>query len=217
MDVAHAFGSTRFAEHVWEEGRSSGDTRTLAYALGLMSHVATDATVHPYVNTISGGPYRNQSKRHVLIENFSDTYLVHSLLGMDLSHSHLHKRIDLGGDLPSHLRTTVVSALRAVYGRFNLSSGVPSPDDVNLMYKMFSKWLSGTTGEGIFNPPPPLTPDQILKDLKDILSKLKPRHEFDRQVPLVPGFLMSISLPCFNGSWISSSGLLRRSCCSISS
>jgi len=44
-----------------------------AYALGYMSHIATDLTGHPYVNQIVGGPFRLHCQRHTTVENFIDS------------------------------------------------------------------------------------------------------------------------------------------------
>ena len=34
------------------------------YAIGYLTHVAADTVGHPYVNSISGGPYRSHAQRH---------------------------------------------------------------------------------------------------------------------------------------------------------
>src|SRR5215471_18823951 len=46
--------------------------RLKAYALGWMTHLATDVTGHPFVNEKSGGPYRTHWQRHHLVENHMD-------------------------------------------------------------------------------------------------------------------------------------------------
>lgn len=43
-----------------------------AYALGYISHLATDVTGHALVNAISGGPFRLHWQRHHLVENHMD-------------------------------------------------------------------------------------------------------------------------------------------------
>ena len=43
-----------------------------AFALGWMTHCATDVTGHPFTNAKSGGPYRLHWQRHHLVENHMD-------------------------------------------------------------------------------------------------------------------------------------------------
>jgi hypothetical protein len=45
----------------------------VAFAVGWMSHCATDVTGHPFTNAKSGGPYRNHWQRHHLVENHMDS------------------------------------------------------------------------------------------------------------------------------------------------
>ena len=45
-----------------------------AYALGYLTHLATDVTGHAVVNAISGGPFRTHWQRHHLVENHIDAY-----------------------------------------------------------------------------------------------------------------------------------------------
>jgi hypothetical protein len=44
----------------------------IAFAVGWMSHCATDVTGHPFTNAKSGGPYRDHWQRHHLVENHMD-------------------------------------------------------------------------------------------------------------------------------------------------
>lgn len=44
----------------------------LAFAVGWMSHCATDVAGHPFTNAKCGGPYRDHWQRHHLIENHMD-------------------------------------------------------------------------------------------------------------------------------------------------
>ena len=45
----------------------------VAFAVGWMSHCATDVTGHPFTNAKSGGPYRDHWQRHHLVENHMDS------------------------------------------------------------------------------------------------------------------------------------------------
>ncbi len=46
-----------------------------AFALGWISHCATDVAGHPFVNAKCGGPYRTHWGRHHLIENHMDAFV----------------------------------------------------------------------------------------------------------------------------------------------
>src|SRR5216683_3084005 len=45
-----------------------------AYALGWITHVATDTVGHSYVNEQAGGPFRTHWQRHHLVENHMDAF-----------------------------------------------------------------------------------------------------------------------------------------------
>ena len=46
-----------------------------AFALGWMSHCATDVAGHPFTNAKCGGPYRTHWQRHHVIENHIDAFV----------------------------------------------------------------------------------------------------------------------------------------------
>src|SRR5512136_779984 len=48
--------------------------RHTAFALGYISHIATDIAGHPFVNQVCGSTYRMNVWRHVTAENFMDTW-----------------------------------------------------------------------------------------------------------------------------------------------
>jgi hypothetical protein len=52
--------------------RLDADAR-MAFAVGWMSHCATDVTGHPFTNAKAGGPYRDHWQRHHLVENHMDS------------------------------------------------------------------------------------------------------------------------------------------------
>lgn len=78
-DMLHYRETYRFAAELW---RRAGDAtivsdpelrdRFRAFALGWMTHLATDVTGHAFVNQKAGGPYRLHWQRHHLVENHMD-------------------------------------------------------------------------------------------------------------------------------------------------
>ena len=73
-DMLHYRATDEFARTLWAKADLTGSDAARAYALGYVSHVATDVTAHAFVNTISGGPFRLHWQRHHLVENHSDAF-----------------------------------------------------------------------------------------------------------------------------------------------
>lgn len=71
-DMLHYRKTYAFPAHLWKKATDAGDERFQAFALGWMTHVATDVTGHCFVNEKSGGPYRLHWQRHHLVENHMD-------------------------------------------------------------------------------------------------------------------------------------------------
>jgi len=74
FEMLHYRNTGDFARKLIELAEKSGDEELMAYAYAYVSHYATDLVGHPYVNTISGAPYRIAVQRHVVIENFMDQW-----------------------------------------------------------------------------------------------------------------------------------------------
>jgi hypothetical protein len=75
-DMLHYRATGQFGQTLWENAKKGGarQNRQRAYALGYITHLATDVTAHAYVNAISGGPFRTHWQRHHLVENHIDAY-----------------------------------------------------------------------------------------------------------------------------------------------
>jgi hypothetical protein len=81
-DMLHYRQTGEFGRTLWElaneRGEGDGEGSPLAtdgarsYALGYITHLATDVTGHAFVNQISGGPFRLHWQRHHLVENHMD-------------------------------------------------------------------------------------------------------------------------------------------------
>lgn len=73
-DMLHYRDTGQFARAIWKNADASGSDPARAYALGYVTHIATDVTGHAFVNSISGGPFRLHWQRHHLVENHMDAY-----------------------------------------------------------------------------------------------------------------------------------------------
>jgi hypothetical protein len=75
-DMLHYRETYRFGAELWQQAAAAPDAETRerfqAFALGWMTHLATDVTGHAFVNQKSGGPYRMHWQRHHLVENHMD-------------------------------------------------------------------------------------------------------------------------------------------------
>ncbi len=106
-DMLHYRKTYAFAAHLWKKANDANDDRFKAFALGWMSHLATDVAGHCFVNEKAGGPYRLHWQRHHLIENHMDGKLCDMENGNKpiysmLSNSALHLWIAFNGDGSSH-------------------------------------------------------------------------------------------------------------------
>jgi len=78
-DMLHYRETYRFGAALWQRASDPSVVpdpeqreRFQAFALGWMSHLATDVTGHAFVNQKAGGPYRLHWQRHHLVENHMD-------------------------------------------------------------------------------------------------------------------------------------------------
>jgi hypothetical protein len=82
-DMFHYRRTYQFAFELYRQARADLDTAgdeeslqnaeaRIAFAVGWLSHCATDVAGHPFTNAKCGGPYRDHWQRHHLIENHVD-------------------------------------------------------------------------------------------------------------------------------------------------
>jgi hypothetical protein len=72
-DMLHYRKTGEFGQALWDGAVASDDEGVRAYALGYLTHMATDVTGHAMVNAIAGGPFRLHWQRHHLVENHLDS------------------------------------------------------------------------------------------------------------------------------------------------
>ncbi|MFD7613068.1 zinc dependent phospholipase C family protein [Streptomyces sp. NPDC059828] len=80
-DMFHYRKTFEFGHHLFRTAQKDGDEAHMAFALGWMSHLATDVTGHAFTNEKCGGPYRLHWQRHHLVENHMDARLIDSERG----------------------------------------------------------------------------------------------------------------------------------------
>jgi hypothetical protein len=83
-DIFHYRRTYQFAFVLFQQARAALDTATtdeerfdaqtrMAFAVGWLTHCATDVTGHPFTNAKSGGPFRDHWQRHHLVELHFDS------------------------------------------------------------------------------------------------------------------------------------------------
>lgn len=96
-DMFHYRKTYAFARRLFELANANGSDQQKAFAVGWMSHCATDVTGHSFVNEKCGGPFRLHWQRHHLVENHMDALVYDSQHGAEpygeLDTSALHFRL----------------------------------------------------------------------------------------------------------------------------
>ena len=104
-DMLHYRKTYEFAHELWT---SATTDQQRAFALGWMTHLATDVAGHCFVNEKCGGPYRLHWQRHHLVENHMDAKVYDSEHGTQsiynmMSNSALHLWIAFNPDNSSRI------------------------------------------------------------------------------------------------------------------
>lgn len=186
MDVTHHLATADYARSLWRN--SASDPLCRAYTYGFLTHIAGDVVGHPFVNAISGGPYRLHPRRHVLVEKAFDSYLLQKWYGLRVSDCDWHKKILFEKDevfpsLPNNLISFIHKSLTETYSGLGIKSGVPDPSNIDLMYRYFHKYLKGATSLGWLNlPPPKFSLFDMPQSIKDQFSKSPPKVQWPKKL-----------------------------------
>jgi hypothetical protein len=151
-DMLHYRKTSRFGRSLWtlaEDKEKSGQPTTeeakviadrlRAYALGYITHLATDTTGHPFVNEKSGGPFRTHWQRHHLIENhmdaqtFDDDYGGKDIYNM-FTESALHYRVAFAGNGDDNRKLFYPYVPGDDYYRKLLPPYTPGDDSLQALY-----------------------------------------------------------------------------------
>lgn len=185
FDSMHYRRTGEFARRLLE--KTKPDSPLHLYAIGYLTHVAADTVGHPYVNIISGGPYRSHSQRHKASENYQDVLNFRDVRAQDWNRSKLHAfynfnftgPIDTENDipdpftqLPDELAKLITETLAEVY---NEDPAAPSPDygspmtlaDVNDAYRIWYRWFRNSTDTGNLPLPVPYSFTRELREVWD--------------------------------------------------
>lgn len=171
FDTLHYKRTGQYTQTLLRNARASGRTDEIAYALGYLTHFAADTVGHPYINILSGGPYRTHSQRHKVIENYHDTFLYRRYVpGGELPQSNLYDQYVLSGskanpDLPPNIADLIIRTMREVYPdaprpRYGQ---VPDASDLQAAYHLWYEWfkMATTVLDGLRPPEPYRLTDEL--------------------------------------------------------
>lgn len=174
FDFLHTRRTGRFVSTMWELAGNDADLQR--YVLGYASHFSTDTVGHPFVNAVTGGPYRMHWHRHHLVENWIDAYSrwryndsrrTMGCLGIGdkdtyvadaISGSYYYRLTEFPhGKLPGKLSKLIADAMNATY------QGADHPvflgqADLDSTYRLWQAWFKRTTTIGDVQPPTPVPP-----------------------------------------------------------
>ena len=124
FDAMHYRHTGKFARRLLEKTKPG--TQLHLYAIGYLTHVTADTVGHPYVNAISGGPYRSHAQRHKASENYQDVlnFLVRARHGLESTPKFMHSTTStIGGR--STLKTKYLIPSRSYPTTLPISSSPP--------------------------------------------------------------------------------------------
>lgn len=183
FDALHYRKTGKFTKALLDATSGNYDDPKILYALGYLTHYCADTVGHPYVNLISGGPYRSHAQRHKTGENYQDVFNFLNETGTDWNRSKLHEfyKFNLNAvdtennesnefsDLPDKLAELIADSIKKVYqedGDSETEYGLEiTPEDVNNAYRLFYKWLKNSTDTGTLPEPVPYSFSAELREV----------------------------------------------------
>lgn len=117
FEMLHYRNIGDFVKKLITNADQSGKDSWRSYAYGYASHYAADLVGHPFVNTISGSPFRINLQRHVIIENFMDQYQwVKEYKNSIRNNLYSSLNFEETPTLPMDLADLISSTIKEVYG-----------------------------------------------------------------------------------------------------
>jgi hypothetical protein len=176
FDVLHSRRTGSFGTRLWEMATDEGDSDLQRYVLGYVSHIATDTVGHPFVNAVTGGPWRTHWHRHKLVENWIDAYARNhfpdgglktclsldreeTYVGDSISGSHHYQLTKFrNGKLPDKLAEMFSDAMADTYDSMDQHPPFLDPADLDSAYRLWLKWFEKATTKGDAQAPNPVSP-----------------------------------------------------------
>jgi len=169
FDTLHYRNTGAYAHQLLKNAKPNSEQ--MAYAIGYLTHFSSDVVGHPFVNIISGGPYRTHAQRHKFVENHQDVYAWNKFFkGEDFIQSKLGEQYIINGDddtLPADFNAFIRKTINDVYGGFNYGSTIDA-EDLDDTYQLWLRWFRSTTNT--LDLPKPV-PYSITKEMEEAWDK----------------------------------------------
>ncbi len=155
FDTLHYRRTGSFAQALFENSIPS--SKYHAYAMGYLSHIGSDVVGHPFINMLTGGPYRHHPQRHKVIETYQDVHAFEKYKNKEFVRSGLHNEFSFNpgsydaGNMPRGLCSLIQKSMTAVYG--NEFNDLMSSHDINDAYWLWYEWFRNTTETGTLPVP----------------------------------------------------------------
>jgi len=177
FDILHKRRTGRFLKQLF--ARSKENSMERAYALGYLTHYSADTVGHPYVNAISGGPYRTHSQRHKVAENHQDVWAFQKYTGGEFVKSNLAGEYVVDGnefELPADLKKFILECIHNSY--YDETKPLYGRDidekDLDISYSLWLKWFTKATNElDIPEPKPYVLTDEIIETWEKFKENIK--------------------------------------------
>jgi hypothetical protein len=139
FDMLHYRKTGEFAKNMWDRAQNN---QQKAFVFGYLTHIGSDITGHPYVNTAVGGPARSHNQRHHFVENMIDTWVYDELFDQRFTDSKLYQELPYGREAfdRNNGRGTIRSFLRQ-------ADTIPQP--LQDIFEMTSQSLQDTFQDGV--------------------------------------------------------------------
>ena len=174
FDMLHYRKTGDFTKKLIENAEASNNDELKAYAYAYVTHYVADTVGHPFVNTISGSPFRIAAQRHAVIENYMDQYEWNSRYKNNIRNE-MYGSFDFENYIISDdLAKLISDTMRQTYGspnaarplRYKNNDGFLSKDDIKVAFelqKLALEFLGGS--EAVLKPVEPRPDfDEILSD-----------------------------------------------------
>lgn len=192
FDMLHYRKTGDFTKNMWQIAQTD---KQKAYVLGYLTHIATDITGHPFVNTAVGGPARSHNQRHHFVENMIDTWVYREIFDTRYTNSKLHRQLPRGkedfddsglgifasilrhaDEIPSELKPIFDMTHNALKNTFTeepiperLQEKYLTQKDFNFAYYAILGSLKSSTNSFIPKPSPPT--EGMVETIEDAISQ----------------------------------------------
>ncbi len=179
FDMLHYRRTGPFADQLVSNSASNSQK---AYSYGYLTHIATDVVGHAFVNQVVGGPYRMNVQKHVMVENYMDTWAFNNYYQEIISKSLLTRmQLPNPDTLPDAMVDMLDTSFRTTFANLYPTRlrdpGFLTKGEIRTTYRRFHEVLSLLNGFYIERPEEPFSNvAEILQQALDDLLEAPPQQ-----------------------------------------